>query len=531
MRRLPTLAGLSKQPPTAAGGGKIRCTVQSLAAPVGGWNARDPLAKMPAIDAIKLENWFPRVADCAVRGGASNHVTAFANRPKTLMLHSGLTGTNKMFAATDAGIYDATSAGAVGASVLARTQGYHNWTQFSVSGGNYLIAPNGTDKPAYYDGTTWTAVDGVSSPALTGVTTTNLIAANVYKRRLFFLEKEKLNFWYLAADAVGGALTQFLLGPLCTRGGFTMAMGTWSLDAGNGPDDYAVFITSEGEAVVFTGTDPGTAANWLLVGVFYVGRPLGRRCLTKYGGDMVLLTEYGAFPLSKALLTAGIDTKQALTNKIEGAFIEAARGNFSNTGWMVVVYPARGALIVNVPKVDGGTTAEQHVINTTTRAWCKFTGWNAGDFIVFNRELYFAGSNFVAKCWTDTFSDFGANITADAQTAYNNFKDPRTKDWALFRPVLRTNGSLNFSLGVAVDFQAAPQLTTASYSVVSGAIWDTSLWDVGMWAAGLEAILEWKTPGAKTGEWGSGLLRVATNALEVQWAANDYLYNVGEVVT
>lgn len=504
--------------------------VKSLPSPVGGWNARDPLALMRAIDAVKLENWYARVADCVIRGGCADHATGFTLRPKTLAVYNGVAAVNKMFAADDSGIFDVTSAGAIGAAALVRTNGYHSWVQMATSAGSFLIMVNGADKPAYYNGAAWTAVDAVSVPALTGVTSSNLIAVNVYKRRLFFIEKDKLSFWYLAPDAIGGALTQFLLGPLCTKGGYCMAMGTWSLDGGNGPDDYAAFVTSEGEVVVFTGTDPGDATAWSLVGVYFVGKPLGRRCFKKYGGDLILLTEYGGFPLLKMVQSQTVDFKLALTNRIEGAFIDAGRNYGANTGWSAELYPAQSALIFNVPVVNGGVTAEQYVMNTTTKAWCKFTGWNASDFTVFNKELYFADSNKIAKAWTGR-ADYGANIVAEGQAAFNSFSSDMDKNWGLYRPQLRVNGNINFSIGVAVDFDPAPTLSTASYSTISSAIWDQSLWDAAFWAAGLEVIRDWRTPDTKQGQYGSGILKVATNNLEIQWVANDYNYTIGGLVT
>jgi hypothetical protein len=503
--------------------------VKSLPAPIGGWNARDSLAAMKPLDAVKLENWWPRVADVAIRGGCSNYSTGYAKRIKTLMQYAPPTGSTKMLAATDDGIFDASAAGAVGAALLARTNGYHNWTQMAVSGGAYLIAPNGVDKPAYYDGAVWTAVDAASAPALTGVTTTKLIAANVYKRRLFFLEKDKLNFWYLAADAVGGALTEFLLGPLCNKGGYCMATATWTMDSGAGPDDYVVFVSSEGECVVFTGDNPSSAAAWLLKGVYFVGKPIGRHCLKKYGGDLILLTEYGAFPLSKLLLSSTVNLKQALTNKIEGAFIDDLRTNGGYTGWGLEIFPAQGALIVNGPTTSDGSVAVQYVMNTTTGAWAKFTGWAASDFTVFNKELYFADATAVVKAWTG-HADKGAYIVADGQTAFNNFGDVRTKQPSFFRPMLRVSGPMDYSQGLAVDFDPYPGLTTATYSTVSGAIWDQGLWDQVYWAAGLEVVRDWRTPECKPGEYLAGLVKVATNSLDVQWAANEYSYLLGELV-
>lgn len=524
MRRVPAILQRKRGAPQRG----MLSAVKSLPAPVGGWNARDPLAKMNPVDAVKLENWFARVADCVIRGGCEDYATGFAAKPKTLVAHNGRNGTNKMFAFTDTGTFDISSPGAIGASVLARSNGYHSWVQMGVSGANYMIAVNGVDNPAYYDGTTWTAVDGASTPALTGVTTSNLVNVNVYKRRLFFIEKQRLSFWYLVADAVGGALTEFQLGPLCQRGGYTMAMGTWSLDGGAGPDDYAMFVTSEGEAVVFTGTDPGNAAAWSLVGVYFVGKPLGRRCFKKYGGDLLLLTELGAVPMSRMLQSQTVDYKIAITNKIEGAFVEAARSHGSREGWMAEIHSKQSALIINVP--TGSTTTEQFVMNTTTKSWSKFTGWNAADVLVFGGELFYADQLKVAKAWTGR-SDYGSNIVADAQTAFNNHGDSRDKEWGLFRPMLRVNGPINFNVGVAVDFDPAPVLSTASYSVVSGAIWDTSLWDAAFWAAGLEVVRDWRTPEARIGQYGAGLVKIATNELEVQWAANDYNYTVGNVVT
>lgn len=527
--RKPAAEERAKHPRVAEGGGVLLSIIKSLPAPVGGWNARDPLAAMAAIDAVKLENWFPRVADCAIREGCEEHATGFGERPATLAVYNALSGTNKLFAATSTGIYDATSAGAIGAAALARTNGYHVWVQMGTSAGNFLYMVNGVDKPAFYDGAAWVAVDGASTPALTGVTTTSLVSCNVYKRRLFFLETGKLNFWYLAIDSIGGALTEFQLGPLCAKGGYAMAMATWSLDGGNGPDDFAAFVTSEGEVIVFTGTNPADSAAWSLVGVFYVGKPLGRKCFKKYGGDLVLITELGVVPMSKVLVSKE-PLKTALTNKIEGAFIDAARVYGANQGWTSEILPGRGAFIFNVPTSGGGATAEQFVMNTTTKAWCKFTGWNASDFVTFNGELYFADSTKVSKAWTGR-SDYDANIVAAAQTAFNNFKDGRDKDWKMFRPMLRVNGAINFSIGMAIDFDPSPTLTPASYSVISAALWDQALWDQAYWAAGLEVVRDWRTPGVKVGQWGAGLLTIQTNELEIQWAANDYLYETGSVVT
>ena len=55
--------------------------------------------------------------------------------------------------------------------------------------------------------------------------------------------------------------------------------------------------------------------------------------MCQYGGDLIVLTENGAFPLSAALQSAAIDYKLALSFKIESAFTTAARSYGSTFGW------------------------------------------------------------------------------------------------------------------------------------------------------------------------------------------------------
>src|SRR5947207_3620163 len=211
-------------------------STQSVAAPVGGWNARDALADMKATDAVRLTNLFPRPTYCEVRGGATNWATGMAATGKSLMAWNGPTGSNKLFAGTSSGIYNVTNSGAVGAAETATvTNGKFQWVNFATaSGTEFLVAVNGTDKMLYYDGTTWESVDGGSAHAVTGVTTSNIIQVNVFKFRLFFIEKSKLSFWYLPVSSLGGAAVEFQLNTIFSRGGYVMAMATWTIDSGTG---------------------------------------------------------------------------------------------------------------------------------------------------------------------------------------------------------------------------------------------------------------------------------------------------------
>jgi len=504
----------------------ITSTVTSYPSPVGGWNAKDSLAAMKPQDAVALENWFPGTSYCEIRGGYADHATGMNGNGKTLAVYNALNGTNKMFCATATGIYDVSSAGAVGAPVATPTNGKFQWLNFGDGTNNYLIMVNGVDKALYFDGSTWISVDGVSSPALTGIATTDLIHVAAHKGRLYFIEKESLSVWYLTAGAAGGALTEFPLDGVAKKGGYLMAMATWTIDAGDGPDDRAVFITSEGEVIVYAGTNPSSATSWALVGVYEIGNPLGRRCFTKYGGDLAVVTQNGLFPLAAAVQSAAIDYKLALSFKIENAFTEAARSYGANFGWMPIVFPARSAMLVNVPISEDGEH-EQYVMNTITKSWCKFKEWDAEDFAVFDGDLYFTTSNKVVKAWTGQV-DGTNNIVAYGKCAFSYFGSVGLqKKFKLFRPILAVNGNLSYLTDIDVDFQDGDITGVATYNVTSGAQWDVTNWDEGVWAAGLEITKEWTSPDEWQGSAASGKIKIATNSLIVQWMATDYMYETG----
>lgn len=501
----------------------------SYQAPVGGLNASDALADMKPSEALVLDNWYPRSGYCEIRGGSSSHATGMTGIGKTLAVYNGLNGTSKMFCSTESGVYNVTSPGAVGASVAARTNGKHQHLMFGDGTNNWLIMVNGVDKPLYYDGTTWTAVDGTTSPALTGITTTNLIGLCIHKGRLMFIQKDSLSFWYLAAGAAGGALTKFDLSGVAQKGGYLIAMESWTVDSGNGPDDRMVFITSEGEVIVYQGTNPGVAATWALVGVYALGNPLGRRCLLKVGSDLIILTQNGAYPLTAVLTDSGVNYAMTVSRKIEQVFNASALSYGNNFGWKAVAHPSQSAVLVNVPITEDGEH-HQYVMNTITRAWCRFTGWDAEDFAVLNDELYYCQGTKVIKAWTGS-SDQGASIKAYGKTSFSYFGERgQIKQFKMFRPVLSVNGTLSFLVDIDVDFADTELYGVATYSVTAGGLWDISNWDQAFWASGLQIIKDWSSPSAWMGYAAAGKVKIATDSLTVQWMSTEYLYEHGNAL-
>jgi hypothetical protein len=504
--------------------------VASLPAPVGGWNARDSLANMAPTDAVTLDNLFPGVSSVSLRGGYSKHATGMTGQVESLLVYNAA-GTDKMFAVVGGNIFEVTTAGAVGAAkVTSLSNSRWEYTNITTSGGGYLYAANGADKPLLFDGSTWTPIDGASTPAITGVTTTNLFAPTLFKNRMWFIQKDSLKAWYLPTASVGGAANVLDLSSVAHLGGTIVAMASWTIDAGYGVDDNLVFVTDQGEVIVYRGTDPTSASTWALIGVWIVGAPISRRCLQKYGGDLLILTLDGLIPFASALQSSRLDPQVALSDKIQGAFAAAARSYKSNFGWGLLYNPLNNALMVNIPIAAG--SQEQFVMNNITKAWCRFTGWNANCFALLNDKPYFGGDGYVAVCWTSGsgvagFNDDGLDINTRALQAFNYFETRGViKYFTRARPTLYSNGQPTVNIGINVDFQTNADLGALSYVATQYGLWDVGLWNQAVWGA--ELIITNNFVGIQgIGYCGGLVFNSASRNVSLEWASTDVVYQLG----
>lgn len=500
-------------------------------APVRGWNTQEPRALMSQGFAQSLINWWPTPSDLTIRKGAVDHVTGFTAPVKTLMSWAPDETTGaKLFAATDAGIYDVTTAGTRGSTVSTLVSGSCSYVNFSVSGGNYLFVANGVNSLRHYDGTAWTSITDFTLTGGGGTYTSSAIAGiNIFKRRLFFTEANSLDFYYLPIDSIGGELARFPLGGLFSKGGRLAAMATWTVDAGSGQDDLAVFITSEGQIAVYQGTDPGDASAWQLIGVYDFAPPIGRRCFLKYGGDLLLITALGVFPLSRALQSKTVNLQSDVSRNIASAFSESAGLYKANQGWQLVYHPSETLLLVNVPTTSFSAST-QYVMNTLTGAWASVTGWDSFCFEVHQGQLYMGMAEKVAKAWTG-LDDFGNNISAFAVDR-NDYLDQRgqSKDWLLVRPILQVLGSISVNAALDVDFKQSSSFGPAIFDEAGDDRWDVARWDTGRWAGEEAPRLNWLTLASPPGYCAAIRLRVTANNATVRWSATDFVFQVGNLL-
>lgn len=504
---------------------------QDVPPPVGGLNTRDALSAMNPLDAPVMNNWFPRAGEVILRGGSENFATSIGGSSiLTLMEYSPAGDDPKLFAANNDGIFDITAGGAIGAPAQVLSLGYFNSVNITNSAGNsFLWGCNGIDTPKFYNGTVWAtpAVTGIANPA-------SLVFPLLFKHRIFAIEVDSMNLWYLPLDSIQGEAKQFPLGSIFSGGGSLMSLFSWTLDGGDGSDDLLVIITTEGELAIYQGTDPTSASSWALVGKWRVGKPLFRRCFTQFSGDAVVLTENGVFPLSKLLKSRNVSFASALSNKIQPSFTNIVKEvGLDVPGWQACAYPQFDALIVNFPPSGFLTTpAGQFVMNTITGSWCSFSGWEALCFIVFEGELYFGmpgAEGIVRKAWGTLTSDAGQDIVGTVHTAYNDMGVPqRLKQVQQFRPLLVYNGAVEQEWGISADFTDAvlsSKITRGNSQ--AGAVWDVSLWDVSFWESSAAVYKLWRGVAHPLGYKLALWLKVATRDSNVRWSGTNYILMSG----
>jgi len=489
---------------------------------VGGLNARDSLASMKATDAVVMENWFPDPTSVSVRKGYIEWSTGYANPVQTLMRYAPTSGAYKMFAASGTGFYDATAQGAVGAPVVTGlTNAQWCYTNIITPGGSFLWCVNGVDNGKLYEGSTWADV------SITGVASSAIAQVNVFGNRLFLVEKNRLRVWYLAVQSIAGAATQFDLSTIFTRGGYLVAMNTWSVDAGSGLDDQAVFVSSEGEVAIYKGIDP---TSWQKIGMYYIGRPIGRNCLIKMAGDCLLLCEGGIFPLSRALQSATIDRAVALTDKIQDAISQSVSLYTQNFGWQMCLYPDQNQLWLNVPMLNSIGQSVQYVMNTITGSWTKFTNMNGFCWETVGNGIYFGGMTTVYKAWTGQFDILG-QVQADVLQAFSNFKtQARQKYFTMVRPSIVADGAPSILYSLNLDFLQQPASGALAFQpVINAMIWGSMVWGSMIWGGGLQQISQWQTVGG-IGRYAALRMTVQSNGSSVQWNETGFLYEIGGVL-
>jgi hypothetical protein len=462
--------GKGQMPPNPA-------ELHAFPSPIRGWVLNENLAMTQPGSARILDNWVCTTTGIRMRGGRLRYATLGA---AVASLFSYKSGSETAFAATANAIFDISSIAdpdtAPSAEVSGLTSGAWSSVQFGTAGGEYLYIVNGADKAHLFDGSAWTPIDGASTPAITGVATTDLSQVWSFANRLFFVKKNSLSAVYLPVDSIGGAAAEFPMAGVFGKGGSLLFGAKWSMDAGDGLDDKCVFVTTEGEVAVYEGTNPGSAADWRLAGRYDMPRPLGKDAIVGAGGDLLIATEAGMIPISAAISTdLGAIESKSVSRQISPHWRSLV--SLYSSGWVARKFNRAGYMTVAAP--DGDTCL---VANLTTGAWSRFTGWDVRCLGEIGGRGYIGSADGRIYRMEEGGSDDGAIYVASLIGQHEQLgASAAIKTMRQMRANFRFGSEFVAQVGASADFDASlPAPPDAAPSVVTGG-WDVGLWDEELW--------------------------------------------------
>ena len=476
---------------------------------VGGINALDSVTAMEPNQALTLINLVPSEYGLRLRRGYrewANGMTGGEVRSVIPFLgQEQLAVGKRLWAVTSDGIWNVTAYGEttptqdvtfVGATA---GSGYGVWCEFTNdAGARFLFYADEIHGLHLYTESTglWTA------PTMTGVDPAKVAYIMVWKQRLWMIERNSGDAYYLAPGAIAGVAVLFNFGAKLSHGGELKALLNWTVDGGNGVDDMLVVVGAGGDVLIYSGTDPDQASTFQLIGGYFVGKfPASRRIGMGYGGEMYLLSTFGV--ISVRQLLEGVlyeDPSKGPSAKINRLLRDAVSDNITSYTWRMTTYPNDGFLQIIAPyQTDNRLNAVQFQQNLMTQAWGTWQGvpmlcgtnWD-GEYMMGTPDgkviQYYGG---IDDAQLNPSAPAGVSIPFNVLTSFQAPGGDATtfKRVNFIRPIAFTSSKLNLNVRAVYDYNLSadisPPPATPSYT---GAVWDASLWDNVTWGADPKAI-------------------------------------------
>lgn len=466
-------------------------TSETIRIPYKGINASDPLIGMEDTYCLFSYNLISGTYGLKVRPGYDDWCTnvngnAGNNTVKSILPFIGLTHTN-LFAATDEGIYDVTSSSASPTKVVTFTShstsaGWMEWTHYVTVADHYLVCCDEANGYYHYsEANVWTKpTAGAGAGQINGVNPANLVFVMQWKERLWFIERDSTNAWYLPVGQITGTVTKFDFGNKFRKGGILVGLYSWTRDGGSGPDDYLVAISSAGDVLVYQGTDPSSTNSFALVGQWFAGNlPSGRRVAAKVGGDLWILSLFGIIPLSRLMSGEDATDKGSyVTERITPVMTSMMSTRTTSRGWEIRAVPLDGSMIIGAP-LDTSGRYTQIVYGIDRDFWGLY------------RDIpYITGDAFLGSFYIGTAdgrvvkltgnTDRGKDILFAVMTSYK----PTNKFTrvGLVRPFWISNSIPSYSASAKYDYDLNETYGAPSSSGVTSGGWDSGLWDSALWS-------------------------------------------------
>lgn len=345
-------------------------------------------------------------------------------------------------------------------------------------------------------------VDGVVSSAsaitISGVSTRNLSHAWVYQNRLFFIEKNTLRAWYLPTASIGGTALDLSLAGVFQKGGSLLFGATWALDSGSGLDDKCVFVSTEGEVAIYSGSDPSNASSWSLQGRYDIGKPIGKRAVMRAGGDLLIATDDGIVPLSEALQRdPAALSLAAVTSRIRDTWDKTVLDYGRDVE--ILKWTQNNLMLVQFPGSERMLTA-----NLLTGAWATQGGWRGNCMGEYDGAVFVGRDDGRIYQIDDTGEDDGVDIVAQACMSFSDFGNPTSfKRASLAKVAFNAYGDFAYSVSISEDYRV--QFPSAPDPLPDQT--DQLVWGFGNWGNKV-----WKRKGANPRQGRVDLWRAVSGA-------------------
>ena len=519
--------------------------VTTRPAPIKGIDAYDSLIMMPEGFALVLRNFYAQPYGCQVRKGYRIHAQNLPGKTESVCSHNKSDPSLYAFTinGTLAEMYDVTVP--MGVPVLKLT-GLTNarWQHinFPNAAGVHMVAVNGADNMVWVQPNNVIVTVAAGTGAgntISGVDPKSLISVYAHQKRLWFVEKNTTNGWYLPPEQITGIAHRFDFGSNWTRGGTLRQIITWTIDDGNGADDHLAAISSMGEVSIYLGTDPEGADTWSLQGVYYCGAPVGQRAAVRYGGDIMVLTQFGITFISDLLKSTKVNPSENNNAKYIQSLVSASINLTGDLfGWQPFLFPGANMVMINAPATE--RTSFQFVMNDITKAWSEFIGYEAYCWELHHELAFFGSFGAVYRAWESTTDGGsidpntgiivdGAAINAEAQTSFTYFDSMGVqKHYKMVRPTILSRGAFSLNFAVNTDFVFDSPLAPTAFAFQNPGRWDVDYWDAAIWEGGLGTYKTWQ---AVTGIGTAASIRLLVRSRqETYWASTDWLYENGGIM-
>lgn len=467
----------------------------SIDAPIEGWNAFNAKEDMPQTAAIVLDNIIPGAGKCDTRLGTFDYADLGTGLPVETVVSLVSPSQSIQIAASNGGWWSISDASTPVVTQIfpASTFTNNRWQNSKFTKADedsVVILSNGVDETQVYDGTIMQSLSLVGSdPTLTS----EFIGSCVFKGRVYYWKDNDNAFYYSQAGSYQGELSRFPLGAFVRRGGKLVMVTTWTQsDSGDSADDLIVFCFSTGEVLIYQGDDPDSAGYFEMVGRYITAEPLSHRGTEQFGTDTILMTKDGYVALSTVLQQGRTSDVPAFSRLIYSAVTERTADYSDLYGWECKLFPKKGLFIFNVPLSEA--TFEQHVLNTVTQRWCRFTGINVITMNVHKERLFGGTPDGKVMALLEGTSDNGSAINFTCLYAYQHMGDPGVQKGLTAAQILSTHpnpslidlrGYADYDDPVLNPLQIPTQTTVATWSInpaspaqALGSYWDEDDWGV-----------------------------------------------------